>query len=59
MELYFSNKQGSPQNISNTIDLSLTEENNTIVQLQSNKQSDLNVSKRRESNDTFQNVTGK
>lgn len=59
LELYFSNKQGSPRNTSNANDLSVPQQNNTTIELQSNKQSGLNVSKETESNDSFQNITGK
>lgn len=60
MELYFSNKQGSPENKSQKVDLSINEENNTIAQLWSNKQIDLNSSKGTEVNESFQNnVIGK
>jgi len=58
--LYFSNKQNSPENGSHTVNLSLIEENNTISQLQSNKQNSLNTSKGTEANETSRNnITGK
>jgi len=56
LEFYFSNKQGSPGHLSNKVDLSLNDENNTFAQLQSNKQSDLSTSKGTEANDSFQNT---
>lgn len=60
LENYFSNKPGSPGSTLQRVDLSNNEENNTMVQLQSNKQINLNTSKGTEDNDTFQNnVTGK
>lgn len=56
LELYFSNKS-SPEASSNKVDLSINEENNTIVQLQSNSSS---TSKEIETIDTTQNsVTSK
>lgn len=58
MEQYFSNKQGSPGDTSLKIDLSASDENNTIAQLQ-NQQHNLNTSKETETTNTFQNnVTG-
>jgi len=60
LEHYFSSKQSSPEGNSHTVNLSLTEENNTISQLQSNKQINLNTSKETEANESSQNnVTGK
>lgn len=60
MELYFSNKQGSPEDKSQTVNLSFNEENNTISQLQSNKQINLNTSKGTDINETSRNnLTGK
>jgi len=60
LELYFSNKQDSPGNTSKKVDLSLSGDNNTFVQLQSNKQIDLNTSKEIKVNETIQNnVAGK
>lgn len=56
LEFYFSNKQGSPGDLSNKNDLSLNDENNTFAQLHSNKQSDLSTSKGTETNDSFQNT---
>lgn len=60
MELYFSNKQVSPDDSSNTVNLSLIEENNTISQLKSSKQVNLNTSKGSEAYETSRNnITGK
>lgn len=42
--------------MSNKVDLSLNDDNNTFTQLQSNKQSSLNTSKGTEANDSFQNI---
>lgn len=60
LELYFSNKQGSPEKNSQKLDFSVNEENNTIAQLQSNQQISLNTSKETDTSDTMKNnVTGK
>jgi len=59
LEQYFYNKQNSPEDSSHTVNLSLIEENNTISQLQSNKQNNLNISKGTEANETSRNnITG-
>uniref|UniRef100_A0A2H8TZV3 Nuclear pore complex protein Nup98-Nup96 n=1 Tax=Melanaphis sacchari TaxID=742174 RepID=A0A2H8TZV3_9HEMI len=55
LELYFSNKQVSPEDSSNSVNLSLIEENNTISQLKSNKQNNLNTSKGTEPYETSRN----
>ncbi|CAI6376969.1 unnamed protein product [Macrosiphum euphorbiae] len=49
LQQYFYNKQNSPE------DKSLIKENNTIFQLQSNKQNNLNTSKGTKANETSQN----
>lgn len=54
LESYFSNKQSSPGDVSNRVDLSLNDENNTFVQLQGNKQINLNISKESDSTNIFQ-----
>ncbi|VVC35530.1 Hypothetical protein CINCED_3A011775 [Cinara cedri] len=56
LEQYFSYKQGSPgEGGSQQVDLSINEENDTIAQLQRNKQNSLNSSKGTEANDTYKN----
>lgn len=60
LEQYFCNKQNSPEDNSNTVNLSSIEENNTISQLHSNKQNNLNTSKGTEVNETSRNnINGK
>lgn len=54
LESYFSNKQSSPGDVSNRVDLSLNDENSTFVQLQGNKQINLNISKGSDSTNIFQ-----
>lgn len=53
LEKYFSNKNGSSGEGSQLVDSFISEENDTIAQLRSNKQNSLNTSKGTEANDIY------
>ncbi|XP_050438636.1 nuclear pore complex protein Nup98-Nup96-like isoform X2 [Adelges cooleyi] len=56
LENYFSAKQGTSSDNTQKVDLSINDENNTIAELHSNKQTNINTSKGTETNDVFQNI---